>query len=106
MSQLTIQPQTRVPAGFAPARRRTLRTERMVPLRSVMPRGLVTIRHDVPEYLPDFISDSELADRLAAELNDEAAAAASDTDQEETTPKVEEAAPARRVVLETAARKG
>jgi hypothetical protein len=101
MAQLTIP--TRVPAGFAPARRRTLRTERMVPLRSSMPRGLVTIRHDVPEYLPDFISDSELADRLTAELNDEAAEVAA---VEATTPKVEDEAPARRVVLETAARRG
>jgi hypothetical protein len=49
----------------------------MVGLRSAMPLGLVTLRHDVPEYL-----------------------------NETTTPKVDPAERAERSVAETPARKG
>jgi hypothetical protein len=53
-----------------------MRSERMVGLRSAMPLGLVTLRHDVPEYI------------------------------KETTPKVDPAERAERSVAETPARKG
>jgi hypothetical protein len=53
-----------------------MRSERMVGLRSAMPLGLVTLRHDIPEYL------------------------------NETTPKVDPAERAERSVAETPARKG
>jgi hypothetical protein len=74
MSQLTIK----TPAPTAPGARRTrpMRSERMVGLRSAMPLGLVTLRHDVPEYI------------------------------KETTPKVDPAERAERSVAETPARKG
>jgi hypothetical protein len=48
MSQLTIQSPVVAPNG---ARRRPMRSERMVGLRSAMPLGLVTRRHDVPQYV-------------------------------------------------------
>jgi hypothetical protein len=49
MSQLTMQ--TPMPSGatLTGRRRRPMRSERMVGLRSAMPLGLVTLRHDVPE---------------------------------------------------------
>jgi hypothetical protein len=75
MTQLTIR--TQVPA---PARRRTARTARMVGLRSAMPLGLVTLRHDVPEFEPD--------------------------DLKETTPKVGVATLTQGADVETAAGKG
>jgi hypothetical protein len=53
-----------------------MRSERMVSLRSTMPIGLVTLRHDVPEYI------------------------------KETTPKVDNAERAERAGVETPARKG
>ncbi len=53
-----------------------MRSERMVGLRSAMPLGLVTLRHDVPEYI------------------------------KETTPKVDPAERAERSAAETPARKG
>jgi hypothetical protein len=66
---------------------RLRRTERLVSLRSAMPVGLVTLRHDIPEYLPEAL----------AELT-----------PKESTPKVDPTLragePAREV--ETAARKG
>jgi len=71
MSQLTIE--TR---GTRGARTRPMRSQRMVSLRSAMPLGLVTLRHDVPEYL------------------------------EATTSKVDPAERAERSVAETPARKG
>jgi hypothetical protein len=30
----------------------------MVSLRSSLPTGLVTLRHDVPEYLPEFLEET------------------------------------------------
>jgi len=74
MSQLTIK----TPAPSAPGARMTrpMRSERMVGLRSAMPLGLVTLRHDVPGYI------------------------------KETTPKVDPAERAERSVAETPARKG
>jgi hypothetical protein len=54
-----------------------MRSERMVGLRSAMPLGLVTLRHDVPEYI-----------------------------KETATPKVDPAERAERSVAETPARKG
>lgn len=76
MSQLTVK--TQAVGSTAPAGRRTrpMRSERMVGLRSAMPLGLVTLRHDVPEYI------------------------------KETTPKVDPAERAERSVAETPARKG
>jgi len=53
-----------------------MRAERMVGLRSAMPLGLVTLRHDIPEYL------------------------------NETTPKVDPAERSEHSVAETPARKG
>jgi hypothetical protein len=55
MSQLTIAPQTY--GEVRGTRRRTMRNARMVTLRSSLPTGLVTLRHDVPEYLPDFLHE-------------------------------------------------
>ena len=43
----TVRP---APAGRA-ARSRTMRTQRLVPLRSAMPLQLVTLRHTVPMHL-------------------------------------------------------
>jgi hypothetical protein len=61
-----------------------MRSERMVGLRSAMPLGLVTLRHDIPERLrpeaPEYLN--------------------------ETTPKVDPAERAERSVAETPARKG
>ena len=72
MSQLTITN----PGTTRRTRVRPMRSERMVGLRSVMPLGLVTLRHDIPEYL------------------------------NETTPKVDPAERAERSAAETPARKG
>jgi hypothetical protein len=62
MTQLTIQPgsaRVAMPAGA----RRTMRHTRMVSLRTPMPLGLVTLRHDVPEWLghdvPDFQNQTD-----------------------------------------------
>jgi hypothetical protein len=41
------------PTTGRPARQRTMRHTRMVALRSSLPTGLVTLRHDVPEYLSE-----------------------------------------------------
>jgi hypothetical protein len=71
MSQLTITQST-----TRSSRTRPMRSERMVGLRSAMPLGLVTLRHDVPEYI------------------------------KETTPKVDPAERAERSAAETPARKG
>jgi hypothetical protein len=78
MSQLTIA--TQIPGGVTDprgTRRRRTRNARMVTLRSSLPTGLVTLRHDIPEYLPEFL--------------------------EETTPKVEDA---EREILDTPVGKG
>jgi hypothetical protein len=72
MSQLTIT----TPGTSRRTRVRPMRSERMVGLRSAMPLGLVTLRHDIPEYL------------------------------NETTPKVDPAERAERSAAETPARKG
>jgi hypothetical protein len=61
-----------------------MRSERMVGLRSAMPLGLVTLRHDVP---------TRLRPEMPEYLN-------------ETTPKVDPAERAERSVAETPARKG
>ncbi|GLY27704.1 hypothetical protein Kisp02_10690 [Kineosporia sp. NBRC 101731] len=37
-----------------------MRNNRMVSLRSSLPTGLVTLRHDVPEYLPEFLEPEVL----------------------------------------------
>lgn len=61
-----------------------MRSERMVSLRSTMPLGLVTLRHDIPERLrpevPEYIK--------------------------EATPKVDGAEPAERSGVDTPVRKG
>ena len=67
MSQLTIK----TPGTARGARTRPMRSERMVGLRSAMPLGLVTLRHDVPEYLnettPSKVDPAERAERSVAE---------------------------------------
>jgi hypothetical protein len=82
MTQLTIRTQTPVVPG---ARRRPMRSERMVGLRSAMPLGLVTLRHDVPEYIR-----TEIPGKTPST----------------TTPKVDTAARSERAAVETPARKG
>ena len=83
MAQLTIQiPTSAGTATPGARRRRPMRSERMVGLRSAMPLGLVTLRHDVPEYIT---SEYLTAENLT-----------------EATPKVD---PAERAA-ETPARKG
>jgi hypothetical protein len=64
MSQLTFQ--TPVPGSNTPGgrRRRPMRSERMVGLRSAMPLGLVTLRHDVPEYLTEATPKVDTAERV------------------------------------------
>jgi hypothetical protein len=84
MSQLTIQTQVPGSVTLPGARRRPMRSERMVGLRSAMPLGLVTLRHDIPE-------------RLRPEASEHTT---------EATPKVDPAERAERVVVETPARKG
>ena len=82
MSQLTIMTQVSgSTTGQGTRRRRPMRNERMVSLRSTMPLGLVTLRHDVPEYIK------------TVQIND-------------TTPKVDPAERAERAAVETPARKG
>jgi hypothetical protein len=77
MSQLTIQTQIQGSiAAPGTRRRRPMRSERMVGLRSAMPLGLVTLRHDIPEYL------------------------------EATTPKVDAPVRTERASVDTPARKG
>jgi hypothetical protein len=73
------------------ARKRPMRNTRMVALRSSLPTGLVTLRHDVPEYLRPSTPDGE-----STEV------------QQDATPKVEKARVTVRaqVRIETAARKG
>jgi hypothetical protein len=82
MSQLTIQ--TPGTVGARNGRRRPMRSERMVSLRSTMPIGLVTLRHDIPERLrpevPEYIK--------------------------EATPKVDSAERAEHAGVETPVRKG
>jgi hypothetical protein len=76
--------------GGRKVRQRPMRNTRMVSLRSSLPTGLVTLRHDVPEYLTHPLAAGE-----AAEV------------QSDTTPKVEKAGTVQvRVRIETAARKG
>ena len=58
MSQLTIKT-----PGTRGSRTRPMRSERMVGLRSAMPLGLVTLRHDVPEYLDTTTSKVDPAER-------------------------------------------
>jgi hypothetical protein len=84
MSQLTIK--TEVSGGTAKAgrRRRPMRSERLVGLRSAMPLGLVTLRHDIPE-------------RLRPEVPEHA---------EESTPKVDPPVRTERAGVDTPARKG
>jgi hypothetical protein len=59
MSQLTIpNPHTAsIPVvgqpGLPGRGRRTMRHARMVSLRSSLPTGLLTLRHDIPEYLDE-----------------------------------------------------
>jgi hypothetical protein len=85
MSQLTIQTQVPGSVALPGVRRRPMRSERMVGLRSAMPLGLVTLRHDIPERLrPEAASEHTT----------------------EATPKVDPAERAERVVVETPARKG
>lgn len=58
MSQLTIPTPGVAGATSRTGRRRTVRTNRIVALRSSLPTGLVTLRHDVPEYLPAFLEET------------------------------------------------
>jgi hypothetical protein len=76
MSQLTIPTPNSGRNTSAGTRRRPMRSERMVGLRSAMPLGLVTLRHDIPEY------------------------------REEPTPKVDSAARSERAGVDTPVRKG
>ena len=70
MTQLTMHTQqgrrSRTQVS-APAARRTMRHTRMVSLRTPMPLGLVTLRHDVPEWLghdvPDFHEELSQTDQ-------------------------------------------
>jgi hypothetical protein len=89
MSQLTIQ--TQIPGNVTTARggRRPMRSQRMVSLRSAMPVGLVTLRHDIPERLRP-----EMAEHLKTEHIKEA------------TPKVDSAERAERPKVDTPVRKG
>ena len=80
------------------ARQRPMRTTRLVSLRSTMPTGLMTLRHDVPEY-------------LSQPLPAKAPASDSTDVQKDNAPKVEKGRDAVRAVqtrvrIETAARKG
>jgi hypothetical protein len=59
MTQLTIQ----TPGVTARNGRRPMRSERMVSLRSTMPVGLVTLRHDVPEYIKEATPKVDTAER-------------------------------------------
>jgi hypothetical protein len=58
MPQMTIQTGSTAAPVPATGRTRKMRHQRMVSLRTPMPLGLVTLRHDVPEWLghdvPDF----------------------------------------------------
>ncbi len=82
MAQLTIQIPTSAGTTTPGARRRRpMRSERMVGLRSAMPLGLVTLRHDVPEYIT--------AENI-----------------KEATPKVDSTDRAERAGIDTPARKG
>jgi hypothetical protein len=85
MSQLTMQTLDRS-ATRPGTRRRVLRNNRMVTLRSSLPTGLVTLRRDIPEYLPEFLHEPT----------------------EETTPKVDsvEGAQSAQDDADTAAGKG
>jgi hypothetical protein len=84
MSQLTIQTQISGNVTTARGGRRPMRSQRMVSLRSAMPVGLVTLRHDIPERLrPEM-----------AEYNKEA------------TPKVDSVERAERPKVDTPVRKG
>ncbi|GLY13190.1 hypothetical protein LWF15_14245 [Kineosporia rhizophila] len=58
MSQLTIPNPGATQVALGAGRRRTVRNNRMVSLRSSLPTGLVTLRHDVPEYLPEFLEET------------------------------------------------
>jgi hypothetical protein len=65
MSQLTIQTQISGGGASRGGRRRPMRSERMVSLRSSLPVGLVTLRHDVPEYLEETTPKVDPAERAA-----------------------------------------
>ena len=80
-------------ATRTPSRRRPMRSEQMIRLRSMMPVQLVTLHHDIPKHVTAPVTDEEF-DRLAAELLRPA--------EETTTPKVSRAHGRR----ETTARKG
>jgi hypothetical protein len=71
MSQLTIQTSGGItPGGGRNGRRRPMRSERMVSLRSTMPIGLVTLRHDVPEYIKEAtpkVDNAERAERAGVD---------------------------------------
>jgi len=84
MSQLTVQTQISGSVVGPRAGRRPMRNERLVSLRSAMPVGLVTLRHDIPE-------------RLRPEAPEHV---------KETTPKVESAPRTERAVVDTPVRKG
>ena len=82
---------TRTTTGSA-ARTRPMRNTRLVSLRSSLPTGLVTVRHDVPEYLRQ--SDTTTTGE-PTEV------------QQDATPKVESGVMGRaQIRIETAARKG
>jgi len=82
MSQLTIRTQNS--GTTSGTRRRPMRSERMVGLRSAMPLGLVTLRHDIPEQLRP-----EVPEHI-----------------KEATPKVDSAERAERAGVDTPVRKG
>jgi hypothetical protein len=96
VSPVAVQLQTRTATGRRLARRPG-RSTRMVSLRSSLPTGLVTLRHDVPEYLSN-------APGITT-----GATAGTDTPKQDATPKVETAGRAQvrtQIVVDTPARKG
>ncbi|MBT0767861.1 hypothetical protein KIH74_02940 [Kineosporia sp. J2-2] len=69
MSQLTIPNPGATQVALRTGRRRTVRNNRMVSLRSSLPTGLVTLRHDVPEYLPEFLEPEVLAEATTPQVD-------------------------------------
>ena len=81
-----------------------MRNTRLVTLRSSLPTGLVTLHHDVPEYLRASQPDVAAAAERSSAVNDQNTES-SDV-QPDATPKVEKTRVATQVRIETAARRG
>jgi hypothetical protein len=69
VSQLTIPVTAATSVAARSGRRRTVRNNRMVSLRSSLPTGLVTLRHDVPEYLPEFLEPEILEEATTPQVD-------------------------------------